>query len=284
MKTSAPCTPSLTLPRRKRATGEGTPTRRQTSCVAPRPVPPNPQRVTYLLLLALLSGCATKPPPAPTAIASAEPLEVVAAVVRREQGVRTLRARFHAVVNAGEQEHNASGVLVVSKPDRFRMRLFSPFGLTVFDYVQIADRSWVSQPLRQRAPGERDDSLAMFSQDGMGAVFLSRYAFAREACQANARVVVCRENDRVVTFDLDHQVIQSERRQLSDQGEITIAYSDHRVVDGMPLPFLIVVSTARVRVEVRIDAYEVNPELSPEIFAPPAKSAVSARSSSVHLG
>lgn len=113
-----------------------------------------PQRVGKLLLLmtalAAHSCVPLRPAEAPRLASGggvADPAQLYATIRLREDGIQTLRTRFRAVVHRGDEVRRADGVLVVKKPDRFRLRLLSPFGLTVFDYVSSGNHARMTLPL-----------------------------------------------------------------------------------------------------------------------------------------
>src|SRR5574340_57689 len=81
---------------------------------------------------------------APAAPAPLSPAAALAVVEQREAAIHTLRARFTAHSRRGDDTHAADGVLLVKKPDRFRLRLMLPLGLTIFDYVSWGHRVQVT--------------------------------------------------------------------------------------------------------------------------------------------
>src|SRR5215470_15649499 len=141
----------------------GTVSRGQPQVGRPPRVPFVVRHVCVLLLSIVgVAGCALPPaqlPPVPASVEPpSDPATVYATVRQREEAIRTLRAQFSAVVHQGTSERRADGVLLVKKPDRFRMRLLSPFGLTVFDYTSWDAHARMELPLE----GKRldDDEIA----------------------------------------------------------------------------------------------------------------------------
>jgi hypothetical protein len=85
-----------------------------------------------------------------------------------EARIRSLRARFVASTVYQGVERTAQGVLLVRKPDRFRLRLVLPFGFTLFDYLSVGEDVWTVAPFA----GEKSAELAPFSRQDLGAAFL----------------------------------------------------------------------------------------------------------------
>lgn len=227
-----------------------------------------------LQVLVLLVGCATQPAPQPTL--SAAPAERLAAVRADEDRVRSLRARFSSVVHMPGAERSADGVLLVAKPDRFRLRLMLPFGITVFDYLNVGAQTWMALPLAGPQARERADEFAPFSREDLGQAFLrGPYAFPGE-CDASPA-----SDDQVWVSCRDGHVLR--RTVLIGRGGIIeeasydggaqrmlIRYADYRTVDGMSLPYRITLEYPQRRqaVDITVDRYEVNPVLAEELFRP----------------
>jgi outer membrane lipoprotein-sorting protein len=222
----------------------------------------------------LLAACAAAPPPRPRL---PEPPDARLAAVRaREEAVRSLRARFRSTVHLPDSQRSADGVLLVDKPDRFRLRLLLPFGLTVFDYLSVGERSWTALPLADAAQREQLDEFSPFSREDLGEAFLrGAHAFPGHCvARAGAPVLVeCRSDDRLRrTLSLGPDGIVEETS-YDDAGaaRMVIRYADYRSVSGSVLPFHIVLDYPQRRqsVDIAIDSYEVNPTLSAASFDPP---------------
>lgn len=228
------------------------------------------------LTAALLHACTIAHPPAPTL--PALPEARYAAVRANEDRIRSLRARFRSVAQFPNGERAADGVLLVEKPDRFRLRLLLPLGITVFDYLNVGEQNWTSLPLAGTTEPERAAQFAPFSRTDLGETFL-RGAFAfpgqcTAAAAADDRVLVsCRDGDalhRTVSIGA-HGIVE----EVSYDGatpRLIIRYADYRPVEGVALPFRITLEypQRQQRVDISIDSYEVNPQLAPALFQPPA--------------
>jgi hypothetical protein len=118
------------------------------------------------------------------------------AAVRREEQVRSLRARFSSVARTSGVERAADGVLLIAKPDRFRLRLMLPFGITVFDYLNIGEQTWtvLPPPMRRRAIawGSSRRSRATISARRSCAVGSHSPVSARPHPRRAKRLVSCR--------------------------------------------------------------------------------------------
>src|SRR4029077_17363035 len=111
----------------------------------------------------------------------------LAALRAEEDRVHSLRARFSSVTRMPGAERSADGVLLVAKPDRFRLRLMLPFGLTVFDYLNVGDHSWMTLPLADPQQRAHAQEFAPFSRDDLGQAFLrGAYAFPGDCTAAAA--------------------------------------------------------------------------------------------------
>jgi hypothetical protein len=153
-----------------------------------------------------------------------------------------------------------------------------PFGITVLDYVSHGDRSWTLLPL---AKGEASEEARLFSPDDVRETFLRGPAAFPGICSAtdgSAAIVEvacrsCKECSLLRSLRLDRRNATITEETSYDDGEprLTIRYADYREVGGRPLPLRVVMTypARRLKVEIQIRAYEVNPELRDELFEPP---------------
>jgi hypothetical protein len=231
--------------------------------------------VAALSLVPLLScGIARKPILYPV---SSSPDATFARMRERENEIRSLRARFMASTVYQGVERTAQGVLLVRKPDRFRLRLVLPFGLTLFDYLSVGEEVWTVAPFA----GEKSPDLAPFSRQDLGAAFLrGADAFPGE-CKAETQprgvAVACRECDacpvlRTFLLDPGTATVFQEVGYGDGGARVSLSYDVQREVDGHLLPFHIHLRdlVRGAEVDIRIQAYEVNPELRDALFLPAA--------------
>lgn len=225
----------------------------------------------------LLAGCTTTAPPRPPPPALPDGPDARLAVVRaREEQVHTLRARFVSVARLPDGERSADGVLLIAKPDRFRLRLMLPFGFTVFDYLNVGERTWTALPLADASQRDRAGEFAPFSRDDLGQAFLrGPYAFPGQCDAAPApgdRVwVSCREGDELHrTLLIDRVGIVEETSYEAGAPRLVIRYADYRAVGATALPFRITLDYRQRRqsVDITIQSYELNPTLADALFQP----------------
>lgn len=240
---------------------------------------PLPRVAAYLGVAATAVLFACGPPRyVPTIPPLSDPAAVLDGVRRREDEIRSLRARFKATAFHGADESDVQGVLLVRKTDRFRMRLMLPLGVTVLDYVSHGDRTWTFLPL-----SKNDDAreATLFSPADVRETFLRGEAAFPGTCSATSDSVsivdvVCRSCDecpvlRSMRLDRRRGTITEETSYGDGEPRLAIGYDDYREVAGLPLPFQVVMTypSRGLRIEIRIRAYEVNPELKDELFTPP---------------
>ncbi|HXQ23016.1 MAG TPA: hypothetical protein VN812_15165 [Candidatus Acidoferrales bacterium] len=235
--------------------------------------------VAGLALLGLLSCTARRPVSLP--LTSSDPTTIFAIVRQREAQIVTLRARFTADSRRGDEQHSADGVLLVKKPDRFRLRLMLPLGLTVFDYVSWGPHARMSLPLENRVASDpTPDSHLAFSQEDLAQAFLrGSRAFPGTCTPSNddtaAVVVVCRDAPgtilRRIRIDAHGATPLDETSFEAGQPRMTIRYGDYRMTGDMLLPYRIALQypEQRVSLDISIERYEVNPRLPDELFQPP---------------
>jgi outer membrane lipoprotein-sorting protein len=123
------------------------------------------RRAAAALALLLAGGCAaTRPAPPAGDCADLAQVPPRDAVCARDDGVRTLQARFRAEVDAAGSTRSAEGVLVWRAPGSLRVKLFTLAGLTVYDALWTGDgralRGVVRQPL-----SDKDESFVLGPND-----------------------------------------------------------------------------------------------------------------------
>jgi hypothetical protein len=239
------------------------------------------EAIPPLLSLLLALGCAAAVPPAaaPPALpaCAGDPASVLACVRAREDAVHSLRARFRATTHRDDTRQRTNGILLVAKPDRFRLRLMLPLGLTVFDYTRSGERTAMALPL---GGGEAWDGEAPpFDGADLDAAFLrGEHAFpgSCQAARAGEEVVVsCADGAvrRELRLDPARGAIVRENSGGADGVRTTIDYDDFRPTASALLPYRIVLAypARAVTLLIEIDGYEVDPQLAPALFLPAAE-------------
>lgn len=221
-------------------------------------------RAAAALLLLAVAGCAR--PPAPLPPVAGDPLDTLRA---RTADITTVRARFSAVAQFGGEDRQASGVLLARRPDALRLRLIAPFGFTVLDYTRNGDHAAVWLPAGSAGPAPPD--VALFTHLGIDD------ALPPESCSAGAsegaltvyRCALPPHGERLLALDPDTATLRSAHDWFDGRPVLSRTYDDYRLVGGVPLPYRLSLHTAEGTVEVRIDAYELNPPLGADAFQPP---------------
>jgi hypothetical protein len=237
-----------------------------------------PRIIALGCALMLWSGCAATTRPLPTA--DHGDADAVLALVRaREDAITTLRTSFSARTRERDRERTADGVLLVRKPDRFRLRLMLSLGVTVFDYLTVGKRTQLAFPLEGRIiNGDPQGEWAAFSRDDLSEAFLRGSRAFPGSCSAvdqdaNLIVVICRERGRTRRRLLIERGTATVREEISYAGEqprLLVRYGDYRMVGDLPMPHrLELLYPAReIAVEITVRTTEVNPSLEDALFAP----------------
>jgi hypothetical protein len=224
----------------------------------------------------LLAGCATVAP-RPGALPSA-PAARLAAVQANEERIHSLRARFSSVAHVGDSDRSADGVLLVVKPDRFRLRLMLPIGFTVFDYLCVGDQTWVSLPLAGEQERAGVDQFAPFSREDLGQAFLrGPYAFRSvRRCTGAERSglgdVPRRRRYWRRTILIGRRHRRGGLRRMWHRLSSAMPTTDRSMAHHCPSASRLEYPQRRQSVDIAIDRYEVNPTLSDDLFRPVAGS------------
>jgi hypothetical protein len=234
------------------------------------------------MLALALAGCAAPKLAPPPSTCGSEPAAVLACARQREDAVTTMRARFSATSDVRGERSTTSGVVLVAKPDRFRLRLMLPFGLTVFDAVESGGVLQMSLPLQGGAAADGGGRGPLpFAQLDLEEAFL-RGAFAFPgACAARAgdagEVLVDCDGSagrrRTLRLDVATATIVEETSWAAEnQPSFTIRYSEYRPVEpsAAVLPYRIRLGypARQIALDIEIERYEVNPTLAPTLFRP----------------
>jgi len=209
-----------------------------------------------------------------------DPAGIFALVRAREEQIVSLRARFTAENQRDGETHRADGVLLVKKPDKFRLRMMLPFGLTVFDYVSWGAHAQMALPLEDRiVDGPPQDNSVALSQQDLGQAFLrGPNAFPGTCVPARTAeqtiVVLCRDPSwallRRIIINAHDATIRDETSYDAGVPRLVIRYDDYRPVDGRLLPYHIALQylEQHLSLVVAVQRYEVNPALADDLFQP----------------
>ncbi|MGE0520755.1 MAG: hypothetical protein AB7N53_14955 [Candidatus Binatia bacterium] len=236
-----------------------------------------------LLLVCALAACTgvARPPSPPRPPAAAD--GALAALRARDAQLSSLRAQFSVLADRDGGARRLNGLILAAKPDRARMRLMLPLGLTVFDYVRVGGAAWVVRPLAP--PGQPAGAEPELPLHDIPLPVVSGAGGCAEQCEEAepdpiGRWVRCycsaaprRVPSRFLLVRSADAAIVQERRFSGGQPGAIILSDDHRMTDGVLLPYRLKLSDARnpaTSVTVTIDRYDVNPVLPDALFAPAA--------------
>jgi hypothetical protein len=196
-------------------------------------------------VVALAIGChrAAVAPPAPAAeVRGAGDARRLLADQERE--TRTLTALFKLTFRRGDGAAESSrGALVVARPDRLRLQIFSFGMITAYDYTVNGDRYRVRRPLERVDHVGRFGEDAQNAEDALGAdlrpLFLRTGDFSKATVSETPDAFVVRSGDR--TIEIAKAVGRVTRETIAVDGKpaIVTEYGDYRPVDGFPMPFTI---------------------------------------------
>lgn len=212
---------------------------------------------------------------APSARAPASAADVLRLLEEREAQTKTLTATFKLVLHRADGSEEASrGALVVARPDRLRLQVFSFGMVTAYDYTVRGERFRVRRPLEGVEKTGRFGDAA--EAEALGGDV--RPLFLHAGKLAEARVS---ENDESFLVRVDEgddsrliEVVKGDGRiaseTLSGAGAVRIEseYSDYRAVDGVPLPYRIRVTypAKSVTLAIDVDRYARNPPVADDLF------------------
>jgi hypothetical protein len=237
----------------------------------------------WFLVVTLLACSVDRPaePPVLPRQVSADPDALLAAVRERESRIRTLRARFTARTSSEGEKRTSDGVLLVKKPNGFRLRLTMPLGLTVFDYVSWGEHSQVSLPLEDRiVSGPAADHFGPLSRQDLGQSFLRGPKVFPGACVGHdgnyqpGILFMCHDASgtllRQILIDERTAAIIEETSYDHGEPRMVLRFDDYRPVEGVYLPHRIALWYPRrlMSAEIAIQRYDVNPDLTDALFEP----------------
>ena len=240
-----------------------------------------------LSLALLVAGCAAGRPPGPALPAlSAEELQRVLA--ERRQALRSLRSEASVAVYSPEQSGKAKQFLVVERPDRLRLEVFSPFGAVFALATANGDlAAWVRDENRVYRGPATPENLARYAgldlqvADVVDVVLGSPPRRAVRAAsvfaETSTRLLRLRQETeggaQVVLFG-GEPLLPVEVQEVDSDGELLwrASFADYRSVQDIALPTRIDVDLPRSeqRAEIVLSDPEPNPSLSESIFVLPS--------------
>ena len=226
-----------------------------------------------------LAGCAPRVPrpaevPRP-AVGGAD--EARAVLEQRAAQSRTLTATFEIEIRQSDgRSEKSRGAVVVARPDRLRLQIFTFGVMTAYDFTVAGERYHLRRPL------EGVDVVGRFGDEGSRAgIDLGqdlRPLFLLAAPVADARVEDRGDRLRVTVIEpagrREIEVakragrIASESLFAGEERSIAIEYDDYRAVEGFDMPFSIRVRYPKKAIEVTIAvrAYTRNQPVDPKLF------------------
>ena len=229
------------------------------------------------LSLASALGChrVVRAPAPQEAIHSAA--DALAVVERREIDTRTLTSTFKIVLHRPDGAEEASrGAVVVARPDRLRLQIFSFGVMTTYDFTANGDRFRVRTPFAGQRIGRFGEPPDEGGDDALGGDLRPLFLGARSVGRAKIAdrgerfVVSIPESGGRRDVEVSKRDGRIVREALFD-GEtetLTIEYGDYRDVDGAPLPFTITVTipVKQVSLVIEVARYTRNESVDPKLF------------------
>ncbi|MGH7857016.1 MAG: LolA family protein [Candidatus Binatia bacterium] len=226
------------------------------------------------IALALFEACRAAPeaprPPLPEGAQG-----VLSALDLRSRETETLQALFRVTARRGAEAQSSRGALVVTRPDRLRLQLFSFGVMTVFDYTASGDRFRVRRPLEgetrvgrfSEGGAEREDLAAW---DLRPLFFRAGAAEGRVEDGGDAWEVVFEgpSGRRRLTVSKRDATVETETVLAGDTVELRARYADYRPVEGTPLPFRIEVEypARSMFLEIDVTRYTRNQPVDDSLF------------------
>jgi hypothetical protein len=202
--------------------------------------------------------------------------EAAAIVAARDVDTRTLRATFKLVLRRPDGAEEASrGAVVVARPDRLRLQLFSFGVVTAYDYTANGERYRVREPLSGVQRAGRFDAAADehgVLGDDLRPLFLA--ATSRDAPtvrDAGDRYLVAAtspQGRRIAEVSKRSGAIERETLLVGDTPRLVVEYGDFRDVDGVSMPFAIDVTLPGrgTSLAIAVTSYVRNPPVDARLF------------------
>jgi hypothetical protein len=226
-------------------------------------------------LIALLAGCGGPSPlPAlPRVTGAPRPIEEASALLdrirTREEEVATWKAVLSLAIEdrANDRSGSLRGALLVRRPDRFRLRLLGPAGVTAMDLLYVAPRYRLVVPGRPPIEGADAAREKRLPVGAMARAFLRQYdAPARSLVVGGGRSRL-ELSDRSVFLTASEDVLVDSIRENGKES-VRVTYADYRDVTGHRLPFRVRMDLPERELTARVDVerYEVDPAIPQEAF------------------
>ena len=234
-----------------------------------------PQRVALALGLVAALGCHRAARPPGEAVVS--DTQAIAVVARREAETPTMTATFQLSVHRPDGSvEGTRGAVVVARPGRLRLQIFSFGVMTSYDYTVNGDRYRVRRPLDGVETIGSFDDPAQPETGGFGTDLRPLFLPAATSGAPSARdagdhfVVAVPEprGRREIEVSKRDGFVTREALYQDGAPRIVIDYADYRFVDGVALPFVVDVTYPEktVRLTIRIARYTRNQAVDPHLF------------------
>ena len=236
-------------------------------------------------LIALFAGCGgARPalPPLPSVPGPPRPLAEARALLAelrlREDAAGSWKAVHSLSIEDRRSLRSARlrGVLLVRRPDRFRLRLLGPAGMTAMDLLFVAPRYQLAIPGGPAISGADARRERRLPVDAMARAFLRVYDGEPVALHTSAtrRRLDLRgaggvRRTLVVGGDRPEVLVDSAR---GDGGEsLRVTYADWREIEGRRLPFRVRMDLPQreITARVEVERYELDPRVPADAFEMP---------------
>ena len=228
-------------------------------------------------LLLGVAACHRAVRPAVPAMAIKTGAEAVAIVAAREADSRTLSATFKLVLHRPDGAKETSrGAVVVARPDRLRLQIFSFGVMTAYDYTANGDRYRIREPLSGKQRTGRFADLAPDEGGALGDDLRPLFLTATPSGAPTVRdggdrylvAVPSPEGSRVAEVSKRSGAIERETVYLRDTPWLAVEYADLRDVDGVSMPFVIGVTVPGrgISLAIEVTGYARNPPVDAGLF------------------
>ena len=235
------------------------------------------RRIGVALVLCAALGChrVAQPPQPQGAIRSAA--EALAVLEHREADTRTLTATFKLTLRKPDgSEESSRGAVVVARPDRLRLQIFSFGVMTAYDYTANGDRYRARRPLQGQQTSGRFGEAAADRADAFGEdlrpLFLGAPGLANAAVRDSGDrwivVVPGGSERREIELSKRDGAVLRETLYAGDASRLSMDYGDYRGVDGVSMPFAITVTVPdkQLRLTIEVARYTRDQPVDPHLF------------------